>query len=580
MTTNLITIDNYKEELSGWSPESPNQLFAIVDMGSNGIRFTITDLSPPFTRLLRCVYRERAGISLFDALSASGSSTSSDLKFPTETIRLVSETLARFRRIADGYGVAPENFSVLATEAMRRASNAADMLDAIREQAGVGVHILAPEIETMFGAVMGSRSSFVNINRGALFLDLGGGSVQMTWVDTKLPEYEIEAALAGVSLPFGAARLIRVLEGDAKVASTEKAKLRDGMRKAFEKLSETFPSLRDGLKSGEGVDVYLCGGGFRGYGSMLMHNDPVQPYPIPSVGAYTVAGEFFRQTKRMQEINERFDGKIFGLSKRRRQQFPAILEVLDALVNVVPAIRTATFCTGSNRDGALLMKLPREIRESDPLEALANVGAEDKPIIDAVTATLRGSIPDGQDLSLVPTIFSLGLAPLFIQRIWHRMGEDVYSNAANALHEAVTRDPKAPGLTHLARAVLGLTVAARWGYSLGPIDAELYTGLKGVLDEAHGTASFWAEYFGVVADILSMIIPCQPRKVEDITSTIKVSAALDTSGKKDKIRLELQIAHDALKGVDTEVVKQMVEEIGKQKGRKCAIKIRAEISGV
>ncbi|CAI4216376.1 unnamed protein product [Parascedosporium putredinis] len=495
MATTIITIDNFQEGLSGWTPESPHQLYAIVDMGSNGIRFTITDLSPPFTRLLRCIYRERAGISLFDALSSSAEDgPSSDLKFPTETITLVSETLARFRRIADGYS-----------------------------------------IETLFGAVMGSRSSFVHVNRGGLFLDLGGGSVQMTWVDSKLPEYEIKAALAGVSMPFGAARLIRVLEGDADVATAETKKLRDGMRQSFESLRDRFPSLREGLESDEGIDVYLCGGGFRGYGSMLMHNDPVQPYPIPSVGAYTVRGDVFRQTKRMREVNEEFGGKVFGMSKRRRKQFPAILEVLEAFVAVVPSIRTATFCTGSNRDGALLMKLPRDVRESDPLAALAN-------------------------------------------RIWFRLGEDVYSNAAYALHEAVTRDPKAPGLTHLARAALGLTVAGRWGYSLGPIDAELYTGLRGIMDEAHEEAGFWAEYIGGVAGVVATILPYPPQKAEDITNNIRISSTLDTSGKKDKIRIHFHVPSDTLKGIDVGTIEKAMEEVGKEKGKKCDIKVRAQIS--
>lgn len=395
------------------------------------------------------------------------------------------------------------------------------MLDAIHEHAGVGVHVLAPEIETLFGAIMGSRSSFVNIDRGGLFLDLGGGSVQMAWADTRLPEYEVKAALAGVSLPFGAARFIHVLQGDAKVAATQKEVLRSGMRSAFAILCEKFPSLKECLAAGQGLDVYLCGGGFRGYGSMLMHNDPVQPYPIPSVGEYTVPGSFFSQTRRMQEVNEEFGGKIFAMSKRRRSQFPAVLEVLEAFIAAVPAIRTATFCTGSNRDGALLMKLPRELRESNPLEALANVSPADKPVIDAATAVLRDALPKDQDLSSVPTIFSLGLVPLFVQRIWYRLGEDVYTNAAYVLHEAVTRDPKAAGLTHLARAVLGMTATARWGSSLGPIDAQLYTGLKGLLDAANKTSGFWAEYLGVVANILGIVIPFKPKKAEDITNAIK-----------------------------------------------------------
>ena len=301
---------------------------------------SISDLSPPRARLLKSVYRERAGISLFDALNSSADGPGGPLVFPPETISLVAQTLARFRSIAvDHYGVPKQNITVFATEAMRRAQNAVSMLEAIRAEAGLSVQVLAPEVETLFGAV-GARSAFVDVK--GLFLDLGGGSVQMTYMDTYAARqeetvaaarepserYEIAAAKAGQSLPFGAARLIRILEGaDAEVRASETSKLHLGMREAFENLRRRFESLaetvsriQDGDDSAAGLDVYLCGGGFRGYGSMLMHNDPIQPYPVPFIGSYTVSGDFFRRTKEMTEVNERYDGKIFGMSKRRRAQ--------------------------------------------------------------------------------------------------------------------------------------------------------------------------------------------------------------------------------------------------------------------
>lgn len=168
---------------------------------SNGIRFSISDLSPPQSRLLRCLYRERAAISLFDALKESSSGGS--YEFSPEVIPRVSRTLARFKAIADEFAVPPEHISVFATEAMRKASNAASMLSAIRSESGLDVSILAPEVETLFGA-MGARSGFATVN--GLFLDLGGGSVQMTYMNSSMEGYELQAALSGQSLPFGAAR--------------------------------------------------------------------------------------------------------------------------------------------------------------------------------------------------------------------------------------------------------------------------------------------------------------------------------------------------------------------------------------
>lgn len=445
----------------------------------------------------------------------------------------MSQTVAHFRRIADCYHVPLTHFSVLATEAMRRASNAAVMLDAIRAAAGVGVHVLAPDVETLLGAVMGSRSNLVDISHGGLFLDLGGGSVQMTWVDTRLPAYEVAAATAGVSMPFGAARLIKVLEGSsAEVRATETTKLRTSMRAAFAKICNTFPVLNnsiEAMKAGrveaeghrQGVDVYLCGGGFRGYGYMLMHNDPIQPYPIPSVGTYTVTGEYFKQVDKMRRVNAEHEGKIYGLSSRRREQFPAITEVVEALIDTVPWIRTVTFCAGSNRDGALYMKLPRPVRESNPLEALAGNTPSEMPVAQAILRTLFSAVPVDIDLSRTPTIFSLGLGMLFARQIWAHQGEDHDANASRALHDAVTRDPSVPGLTHLARSVLGLTVCARWGANLGSTDAQLYSSLRRLLGRVDADAVFWADYLGAVSAIIVNLHPAWPNSDDTLAHVLK-----------------------------------------------------------
>lgn len=32
-TTDIITLDTFRDRLPPWDPDSPNQLFAIVDMG-------------------------------------------------------------------------------------------------------------------------------------------------------------------------------------------------------------------------------------------------------------------------------------------------------------------------------------------------------------------------------------------------------------------------------------------------------------------------------------------------------------------------------------------------------------------
>lgn len=427
---------------------------------------------------------------------------------------------------------------------MRRAENATAMLEAIRSASpGLSVQILAPPVETLFGS-MGARSGFVDVK--GLFLDLGGGSVQMTYLDTYARPQEssmrpeIAAALAGQSLPFGAAHLTRVLDRcDAETQASEISRLRNGMSEAFKTLCAQFPSLAADAaeaqrgrapegKTAPGIDVYLCGGGFRGYGSMLMHKHPIRPYPIPSIGGFTVPGHLFGQTKDLVEFNKSFEGKIFGLSKRRRAQFPAIVAVVDALVAAVPPIRSATFCSGGNREGALMMSLPTEIRQSNPLSHSGLFFGKEMPfqpvpdaaVVEAVLDTLRSAFPPDLNLANTTTIFGLHLDNLYSEQIWSQLGCSAETNASAALHNAVS-SPDRPGLTHLARAVLGVTTCARWGASLAPVDEQLYKNLRALMDAADPDATFWADYIGTVTSAMAAVVRHWPRTRGAIQERIK-----------------------------------------------------------
>lgn len=414
----------------------------------------------------------------------------------------MSETLARFHAIAvNDYGVPPDHVTVFATEAMRKADNAAAMLQAIEaEVPGLAVKILDGQVETLFGS-LGARSAFSRPK--GLFLDLGGGSVQMTYLDTtgQDADYHIHAAQAGKSLPFGAARLIKILEHkDADFKTKEVSKLEEGMKLAFARLCETYPTLATESKDTQGVDIYLCGGGFRGYGSMLMHNDPISPYPIPAIGSYKVSGEFFAKTSHMLEVNTNFKKKIFGMSKRRRAQFPAIVTVVEALISAVPHIRSVTFCAGGNREGALMIRLPQEIRESDPLDCL-----QPDVSLQGIVDILSSALP--ADYSNPKTVFGLGLGRLFASKIWSNTGDDDLANASAALHSAITEHPDCPGLSHAARAVMALTLCARWGGSVTPADEQLLNNLRALADTVNPDAVFWAGYIGAVAAALAKLAP-------------------------------------------------------------------------
>lgn len=531
-TGDVITLDNFSSKLSRLGAGDGKPLYGLVDMGSNGIRFSISELEPDHCRILPCLFRERAGISLYDALHESNAGSKA-FHFPDDTIKAVAAKLARFKAVCDGYGVQKDHIIVFATEAMRTALNKDAMMKAIRDASGFTVDILSPQMESLFGA-MGARSPFGDVS--GLFMDLGGGSVQMTYVPSG-SDVAGEAARAGRSLPFGAAKLTAALSSQ-ETADAAKAELIKGMKDSFEALVEEFPDLAGHVKNKDGITIYFCGGGFRGYGNCLMHSDPIQPYPIPAIGGYTVPGHRFKQWKKMLEANKE-DGKIFGMSKRRREQFPAIVTVVRALIDAVPNIKQVIFCSGGNREGVLYMILPPDIRARSPLAHLGEApGFPNDHIADKVVDILISALPKDY-----PQIFTRDLLQCFGKLLWTDMGNTPEVNSARALHDPISF-ASVLGFTHQVRAVLSLTLCARWGNDLGPIDKNLFDNLRLLIGPE---LSWWCDYIGNVLNLLATVVPNCPSAVEQLDKMIELRASThESDSKKQKVDIKLHVALNSI----------------------------------
>ena len=245
--------------------DNPSHLHALVDMGSNGIRFSITTLAPPTARITPTLYQSRAGISLYDA-QYPASSNGVRQPIDSQTIEEVVSAYRSFKRTCADFGVPESNVTVLATEATRTAINGHEFTQRIREAVGWDVTLLAKAEEGRVGA-MGVRSSLPEVK--GLVMDLGGGSTQLSWLTAnkhgvKMPEG------GAVSMPYGAAALSRRLsEAEAKKGRAEGsraveelyAEVRETVRAAYESLRVPGGMLKQAEDEG-GFTLYLSGGGY------------------------------------------------------------------------------------------------------------------------------------------------------------------------------------------------------------------------------------------------------------------------------------------------------------------------------
>jgi exopolyphosphatase/guanosine-5'-triphosphate,3'-diphosphate pyrophosphatase len=175
------------------SSSSPSQKsdadirLSAIDIGSNSIRQIIADVSP--SGVIRVVDEMKAAPRLGAGLAERGSI--SDV-----AIQNALSTLTRMETLAKQLGV--KRTEVVATSAVREASNGEQFLKLVRAETGLKVKILRGEDE----ARLAFRSALAHFDLGigrAVVMDIGGGSLELALSADGLVDRLI-------SLPLGAIR--------------------------------------------------------------------------------------------------------------------------------------------------------------------------------------------------------------------------------------------------------------------------------------------------------------------------------------------------------------------------------------
>ncbi|KAI9860291.1 MAG: hypothetical protein M1813_006180 [Trichoglossum hirsutum] len=467
--------------------ETNPDYWGIVDMGSNGIRFSITDLSPPTTRVLPTVFQDRAAISLYDAQRPAGSQTKQPI--PSATISLVVTSLYRFRITCIDFGVPSHQIRVLATAATRDAINSAEFREAIREATGWTVEMLPEEEEGRIGA-MGIASSFKSV-RG-LVMDLGGGSTQMTWMIAE--NGHVETAAKAVSLPYGAAALSKRLE-DAHANDTLAA-LRDEISTAYRTAYESL-SVPDSLTQGDdsGFSLYLSGGGFRGWGYLLLSQHRVAPYPVPIINGFRVEREDFENVAAVVNVVESKEA-VFRISARRAKQAPSVAFLVGVISETIPKIKEVRFCQGGVREGALYSSLPPEIRALPPLSTATAPYAPRSA--EHLLSLLKSGLP-----TPYPAAFTSEVLISTTNLLYHHASIPKEGRASAGLNCTTTGIlASAHGVSHENRALLALILCSRWGSSVA--DPSLLYRFQQLVG---AELAWWCKYIGRVAALIGDVYP-------------------------------------------------------------------------
>ncbi len=402
---------------------SRDRRIAVIDVGSNSIRLVIyTSLS----RAPLMLFNEKVLCGLGRGIAKTG-------RLNPEGVVQAILNLVRFRTLVDAMGV--RHVQVVATAAVREATNGADFVREVERRTGFKVTVLSGEDEGQISA-LGLLASIPDAE--GVLGDLGGGSLELVNLSgTKIGKH--------LTLPIGPLRLIDTSGGN--------------LAEAREQIDAALRSV-SWLPQMEGRSFYAVGGAWRSIARVLMD---YEQYPLHIIHHYTVDAEhalsFLGLVARMGKEQLRV---LPTVSRRRLETLPWAALILERLL-AIGKPSDLVFAASGLREGCVFAKLPKRVQKQDPLlTACSDIAGQrrfqlsDEELFGFIGPVLRVSAlnRDGQAAQE-----RLVRAACMLSDIAWSEHPDYRAEQA---YWRVLRLPIV-GITHAERAFLALAIAARYG---------------------------------------------------------------------------------------------------------------------
>ncbi|KAF9339542.1 hypothetical protein BGZ91_005597 [Linnemannia elongata] len=431
-------------------------------------------------------------------IRATASKTASERQPISEkVIDEVVRTFERWQALCHQANV--ETVRVIATEATRTAPNSEEFQARIKAATGWSVELLSKAQEANIGA-LGVMASYHTVQ--GLFMDLGGGSVQLNYIIRGPRDGQGASSPNAQSWPYGAAALSKRLNacGSDKVARQE---IFDEMVLAFKHgldAIDVAPAVREHNEREGGYRMYLSGGGFRALGYLLMARKMKKSkdgsrYPIPIINGYMASGkELSKIVHEYRNLAPEEVQTCFRVSKRRAKLIPACATLMAAVMEVIP-IKDVLFSEGGVRQGGCFGMLPPAIQNKDPayetvLNFVRNFGGGQPALHESDLNTLTSFVssalpPDFANCCLLPPMAGSAHAedvsgkdaeglPVFIESLprlipllvlvmncYNQLPKEARSTAAWQLFLPGGALANCYGLTHNDRAILATVLSER-----------------------------------------------------------------------------------------------------------------------
>ncbi|KAK6119049.1 hypothetical protein DH2020_047199 [Rehmannia glutinosa] len=151
-----------------------NDLFAAVDIGTNSFKLTVVRTDPSSGRFLT-LNRLKEPV----ALGLDTTTTSSATTISAVSLDRAISAIRKFQRFLHSHRLPPSHVRLVATSAVREASNKSQFTRVVKESLGLNVEIISGAEEARL-IYLGVLQFFPVFTSTVLTIDIGGGSTEFT----------------------------------------------------------------------------------------------------------------------------------------------------------------------------------------------------------------------------------------------------------------------------------------------------------------------------------------------------------------------------------------------------------------
>lgn len=311
--------------------DHPKGLIAIIDIGSNSVRMVVYH---GLKRVPLPLFNEKYMCALGKGLARTG-------KLNPDGVKQAEAAIARFLLMANRLQVA--SLDILATAAVRDASNGAEFVRNLENHYGIEITVISGEREAELAAkaVLSSFHEPFGISA-----DLGGGSMELATVERSVVGNRASCHLGS----------LRILDAT------------DGKREKMEELIKSELKSIPWLKESTPACIYAIGGGFRTLAKLHMKKTG---YPLDLVHEYHMGKRALGQMReRLMELSTDALRELPGISEKRAGTIVPTVMVLHQLMNYTgaPEVR---FSVSGIREGFFFDHLEPRVQKEDALLASA-----------------------------------------------------------------------------------------------------------------------------------------------------------------------------------------------------------------